>query len=135
MNYLYHNGYIETAKEVWAVDLSKVRISHIQHLRSTKVKIIKADAQSLEGVPDNYFDLVISTQVIEHVENDVEMLESLYRIARPGAIIYIDTVFKKRYGFYFYKNRMNKHVLDPTHEREYTKISDLTDKIVHANLL
>ncbi len=130
---LYHLNcleYLKSVEEFWAVDLSETRLDSVSRI-SDRIKIMQADAQHLIGVPDSYFDLVISTQVIEHVQNDSEMLLSLSRIARPGAVIYLDTVFKERYGYYFYRNKRGERVLDPTHEREYTDTSDLLPKI-HA---
>jgi len=35
------------------------------------------------------------------------------------------TVFKKWYGWYFYRNRAHQWVIDPTHEREYVNDSSL----------
>ncbi|MEM5785898.1 MAG: class I SAM-dependent methyltransferase [Syntrophobacteraceae bacterium] len=125
-------GYLDGVEEVWAVDLSSERLKDIS-LISPKIRPFQSDAQHLDGVPDSSFDLVISTQVIEHVENDFEMMKSLYRIARPGAIVYLDTVFKERYGYYFYKNDRGQRVLDPTHQREYTDTYELIEKARAAN--
>ena len=41
--------------------------------------------------PDNEFDLIIGNQVIEHVDNVLAVVAELYRIAKPGAIIRLDT--------------------------------------------
>ena len=41
--------------------------------------------------PDNEFDLLIGNQVIEHVDDVLAVVAELYRIARPGAIIRLDT--------------------------------------------
>jgi ubiquinone/menaquinone biosynthesis C-methylase UbiE len=84
-----------------------------------KIKTVQDDAQKLTSIPDDYFDLVVSTQVIEHVDDDGAMLKSLHRFCKKGGIIYLDTVFKKPYARYFHKNQYNKWALDPTHEREY----------------
>jgi SAM-dependent methyltransferase len=40
---------------------------------------------------DNEFDLIIGNQVIEHVEDLLAVMAELYRIAKPGAIIRLDT--------------------------------------------
>ena len=44
-----------------------------------------------------------------------------------------DTIFKKWYGWYFYRCN-GKWTLDPTHVREYTKESQLIEKLVSAGL-
>lgn len=125
-------GYLDSIHEVLAIDLSEERLKQVR-LISGKIKVLQENAQYLTGVPDGRFDLVISTQVIEHVKNDSEMLKSLYRITQPNGIVYIDTVFKQKHGFYFYKNREGERVLDPTHEREYTDTADLIGKVEAAN--
>ena len=47
-------------------------------------------------------------------------------MSKSGSIIYLSTVFKKWYGWYFYRNN-GKWVLDPTHLREYKKDAELFD--------
>src|ERR1041384_4656756 len=41
--------------------------------------------------PANSFDLIIANQVIEHVDDVLAVVAELYRIARPGALIRLDT--------------------------------------------
>jgi len=128
---LNHAGYLQNMDAIWAVDLSKQRLQNVKGIFNA-INAIQSNAQYLEEVPSAYFDIVISTQVIEHVEDDFEMLNSLYRIALPGAFVYLDTVFRKRHGYYFYINRRGEHVLDPTHLREYTDTADLISKSMAA---
>jgi len=108
--------------EVNAIDLSKDRISLVKR-NFPKFKARIDSAESLDSVRDKSQDLIISTQVIEHV-NDKKMMASLQRTLRKGGLVYLTTVFKKWYGWYFYKNK-NRWVLDPTHLREYTKDDQL----------
>ena len=41
--------------------------------------------------PDNEFDLIIGNQVIEHVVDVLAVMGELHRIAKPGALIRLDT--------------------------------------------
>ncbi len=111
-------GYLKN-KHVWAVDFSETRLDSVKAIDSSIVAV-QDDAQFLEKVPDSHFDLIISSQVIEHVSSDQDMIRALSRIAKPNALVYLDTVFKKSYAWYFYRNRHGRFALDPTHEREYT---------------
>jgi ubiquinone/menaquinone biosynthesis C-methylase UbiE len=122
------NNMIENFNEVWAVDLSQKRLEIVKEI-SRNIKTIVDDAQTLAHIPDNYFDLIVSRQVIEHVKDDGKMINSLYRICTKGGIVYLDTVFKKKYAIYFYRNHYGKMVLDPTHEREYQNCDELLEKI------
>ena len=44
-----------------------------------------------EGAPESAFDIVIFTEIIEHINNPLPVLERLNRLLRPGGIIYITT--------------------------------------------
>ncbi len=125
---LFKRNYEEKFEEIWGIDLSEKRLESVQEI-SEKIKTVKADAQVLENVPDDNFDLVVSTQVIEHVSDDKDMLDALYRVSKKRAVIYLDTVYKKKWAWYFYKNDRGMNVLDPTHVREYTDEKELLDKI------
>ncbi len=60
--------------------------------------------------PDNEFDLIIGNQVIEHVADVLAVMSELYRIARPGAVIRLDTPHYSDIASY----------TDPTHRRHLT---------------
>ncbi len=110
-------GYLEKM-DVWAIDSSETRLNSVKEI-SNSIATVQDDAQLLEKVPDSRFDLIVTTQVIEHVYSDEDMIRSIARISKQGAIVYLDTVFKKPYARYFYRNKYNQLVIDPTHEREY----------------
>jgi len=40
-------------------------------------------------LPENYFDLVVSTSTLEHVYDPYEHLKSIMRVLKPGGIVYI----------------------------------------------
>lgn len=65
--------------------------------------------------PDKNFDIVISLAVIEHITNVSNYMTEIYRILKPGGILYISTP-----NFRFcYKSFFD----DPTHVRPYTEKS------------
>lgn len=123
-------GYLEKIN-VWAVDSSETRLESVKKI-SDDIKTVQDDAQMLSKVPDSFFDLIVTTQVIEHVFSDEDMVRSFSRIAKRGAVVYLDTVFKKTYGIYFYRNKFGRFVLDPTHEREYRSEEHLFE-VARAN--
>lgn len=43
------------------------------------------------GYPDEYFDVVVMQDVIEHLSDPLGYLQEIYRILRPGGGLYIDT--------------------------------------------
>lgn len=104
-------------KEIIGVDISPRRISLLKRMFPNK-KFICEDVVNT-SLKDNLFDLIICTQVIEHVENEKKLIEEIYRLLKPDGKAYIASVIKKPWAIYKYRNN-GKFVLDPTHEREYS---------------
>jgi SAM-dependent methyltransferase len=120
---LSKNGYLDNMEKVIAVDISKERINNVKKINS-KILCVVADVCNL-GLRNNiHLDLIISTQVIEHVPDDRKLIEEVYRVLDKKGIFYLSTVFKKWYGWYFYRCN-GKWVLDPTHLREYVDDNQL----------
>lgn len=63
----------------------------------------------LHGFDDNFFDAVVSFQVIEHIKNDSIFLEEIYRVLKPGACMILTT-----------PNISMSLTRNPWHVREYT---------------
>lgn len=62
----------------------------------------------LAGLKDDGFDVVVSFQVIEHIENDLFFLEEIYRVLKPGGLALFTT-----------PNRKKSLTRNPWHVREY----------------
>ena len=125
---LNQRGYFE-GKSVFAVDLSQNRIDRVKE-QNTGITCVVADACDT-GISDASIDMLLSTQVIEHVQDDGEMAKEMFRILSPEGTVYLSTVFKKRYAWYFYRCN-GKWTLDPTHLREYSEDRQLVN-ILEAN--
>jgi SAM-dependent methyltransferase len=69
---------------------------------------------------DNSFDVVITCQVIEHIEDDKAFLKEIHRVMRPGGLAIITT-----------PNRPMSLSRNPWHTREYTgkELGDLAGKL------
>jgi len=118
-------GFLEN-KNVYAIDLSKNRVEIVKEIYP-KANVFIDNVETMKSIFDNSIDFLISEQVIEHVDQ-IKMLRNIDRVVKKNGIVYLTTVFKKWYGWYFYKNN-GKWVLDPTHLREYKKDSELLDLI------
>jgi 2-polyprenyl-3-methyl-5-hydroxy-6-metoxy-1,4-benzoquinol methylase len=62
----------------------------------------------LSGLADNSYDVVVSFQVIEHIENDRLYLQEINRVLKPGGLALITT-----------PNRSMSLTRNPWHIREY----------------
>ena len=120
---MHNQGYLD-GKLVYAVDASESRIDSVRKI-SPEIRCIVGDACDTQ-MEDGSIDLLISTQVIEHVSSDDDMVKEMHRLLRSDGTLYLTTIIKKRYGWYFYRCN-GKWTLDPTHVREYTNESELLD--------
>ncbi|MFC1710673.1 class I SAM-dependent methyltransferase [Nanoarchaeota archaeon] len=112
---------INPKKNLTGVDISPRRIRDLRRKFPAK-KFVCTDVCKT-GLKSNFFDFVICSQVIEHVEDDRELVEEIDRISKKGAYIFVGSVIKKPWAVYKYFNN-GKFVLDPTHEREYRTKED-----------
>lgn len=110
-------------KLVQAIDLSESRINLIKNINKNFIGFVD-DACNIKNIKDNSIDFLVSSQVIEHVGDDNKMVGEIRRILRDDGLVYLSTVFKKWYGWYFYRCE-GRWVLDPTHLREYSKDNQL----------
>jgi len=129
LNSMKNAGYFERKADITAVDISSDRLERVRGI-DLSIRCFVNSAEDLDGVRDRRFDIVISTQVIEHVD-DSKMMRQLSEILAPDGVIYLSTVFKKWYGWYFCRCN-GRWVLDPTHLREYTDDRQLT-RIIEEN--
>lgn len=120
-------------KKVYAVDISLERIERVKKIADNFISLVGNVCRLPPEIKNNYFDLVISSQVIEHVDNPEKMIKEIERILKKDAFLYLGTVFKKKYAWYFYRNK-RKWVLDPTHLREYTNEGELLKLLIKSNL-
>lgn len=120
------------SKTVFAIDISKDRIAKTQKI-DNDFQCFVADACQLSKVMrPKSVDLVISSQVIEHIPDQKKLVRQIRRVLKPGGFLYLSTVFKKWYGWYFYKSERGKWVLDPTHLREYQREEELIPSLIKS---
>jgi ubiquinone/menaquinone biosynthesis C-methylase UbiE len=124
LNFLKNKKYLDN-KKVYAVDFSKHRIELIKKIDSNFNCYVN-DACDITNIKNDSIDFLNSTQLIEHVSSDEKMVKEISRILKKEGIVYLSTVFKKWYGWYFYKCD-GKWALHPEHIREYTEDKQLTD--------
>jgi len=96
---LNKKGYFK-GKKVYAVDLSEKRIAAVKKT-SPSFNCLVADACKLKGVKNSGIDFLVSTQVIEHVESEEQMIKEMRRVLRSNGIAFVSTVFKKKTGMVF----------------------------------
>lgn len=118
--------------KVTGIDISPRRINQLKK-NFPKYKFFCEDVCKTSLKPNSQ-DIIYSSQVIEHVEDDNKMLQEINRIAKKKAIIYLGSVIKEPWAIYKYKNRKGKFCLDPTHEREYKNIHQFSEILTKNKL-
>ena len=118
-------------KSIYALELSPERLNLVQKIDDSFTCLLSEASNA--PVDDGSIDFLVSTQVIEHVEDDAQMAHEIYRVLSPGGTVYLSTIFKKWYGWYFYRCN-GKWTIDPTHLREYRKDGQLLPLFETAGL-
>ena len=111
-------------KNLAGIDISPKRVRFVKN-KIPEGKIFCGDVCKTK-LKNNSFDLVISTQVIEHLESDREIANEIFRITKKEGYVYVTSVIKKPWAIYKYRNK-GKFVLDPTHEKEYKNEKEFLD--------
>ncbi|MEM7028178.1 MAG: class I SAM-dependent methyltransferase [Chloroflexota bacterium] len=77
---MYNRALLEITPTVYGLD---VEFDRVQQAAQYGKKVIIAKGETLP-YPDDYFDLVLSNEVIEHVEDDARYAVDLVRVLKPG---------------------------------------------------
>lgn len=105
---------IDKATSYTAIDKIEPVIAELRN-KYPQGKFFSGNIPPMTAFQDNSFDLVLSFQVIEHIEDDRLLLKEIHRVLRPGGRAMLTT-----------PNRPKSLARNPWHVREYTA-QELTD--------
>ncbi len=98
---------MRNAASFTAVDKIKPVIEELQK-KYPRARLVSMNIPPLTGLADNSYDVVVSFQVIEHIEDDRSFLQEIHRVLRPGGTALLTT-----------PNRRLSLTRNPWHIREY----------------
>jgi 2-polyprenyl-3-methyl-5-hydroxy-6-metoxy-1,4-benzoquinol methylase len=98
---------IPKAKHFTAIDKIQSAIDELQK-KFPNGRFQQMNIPPFGGLRDNSYDVVVSFQVIEHIEDDALYLREIHRVLKPGGIALITT-----------PNRKLSLTRNPWHIREY----------------
>jgi len=124
---LQANNLLKNSRKIVGIDKSPIRIEKFKKILPQSESFV-SDVCSLDILEKESFDIVVSSQVIEHVSDDDQMLKEIWRLLKPDGIAYVSSVIKKKYGLYIYRVD-GKIRLDPTHVREYSSGEEFSNLI------
>ena len=124
---LYKKGLLNRFREIIGIDISQQRLDRLIK-EMPFVKGIVSEASNVKSFSSSFFDYVICSQLIEHVQNDFGLITEIKRLLKSGGVAFISSVIKHRYGFYLYFVN-GKFKLDPTHIKEYSSVDEFLSLI------
>jgi len=84
----YLNAAAEAGWETWAVEVNSRALSYLKKMSSSH--IIATPAEEFES-PEDYFDVVRLSDVIEHLTSPRRVVERIFRSLRPGGLLELST--------------------------------------------
>ncbi len=81
----------ETAKQVFGIDISQESIDYAREKYSnTNITFEVMNIEKLK-YPDNFFDIVVSFETIEHISSQETFLKEIKRVLKPGGKLILST--------------------------------------------
>lgn len=78
--------------EVVALDIEQAYLNHISHLSGIYQNLVlKIDDITASSLPSETFDLVLCTEVVEHIPDSLSALREMHRLLRPGGTLVLST--------------------------------------------
>ena len=85
----------EAAREITGVDVSSSLVEHAsEKYQRDNLYFVKAAAEGLP-FPDGSFEVVVSSQVLEHVKDYMKFLREVARVLAPGGVALVATPNRK----------------------------------------
>ncbi len=78
------------ARAGWNVEGIEVSESAVKHARSQGISAFHGELQEAK-FPDEHFDVVMASEVLEHVHHPRPLLEEAARVLRPGGLLWATT--------------------------------------------
>lgn len=112
----------------WKVEGVDFDPSAVENARN-KGLCVKCGTLSSQGYPDNHFDVITMSHLIEHVHEPLKLLQECYRILKPGGKLVIVTPNIKALGHTYFKESW-LHLDPPRHLHIFTpdSLENITKK-------
>lgn len=74
---------LKSGRGTWAIDISNTAIGISKRDSPRGIRFILGDINK-SSLPKDYFDTIVSMEVLEHIRNDISALESMRRLLKSG---------------------------------------------------
>jgi ubiquinone/menaquinone biosynthesis C-methylase UbiE len=96
--------------EIFGVELSGSAVEEVNKKAASmnyRVFNVQVSSSSTLDYPDSYFDIVVASHVIEHIENDDLIMKEVHRVLKNGGCLIVLIPINEKY-------------FDPNHVHKYT---------------
>ncbi len=100
----FSKGAVDRGAQVTSMDLGEKLLSKVAE-KCESERVVGSILQM--PFPDNTFDIIISSEVIEHVPSPFEGVKEMYRVLKPGGILILTTPNQLWYFSVWIANRLN----------------------------
>ena len=118
--------------EKFGIDISEHAITEAKkRLPNATLKI--AEAENDLPFPDNFFDVVVCNDVIEHLENPRVALENIRKVLKPDGILYLNTPNFNwlRKNIFSYADKKEHHISLLAHKTLFDLLTELGFNIIN----
>ncbi len=122
----------KAGSKVYAIDLNPDNISQARNLHPHP-RIEYQVGNILKDLPQKHFDVIVLSNVLEHLSNRVEFLRHIQAAIQPTHLLIRVPLFERNWQVPLKKELGVEWRLDMTHETEYTK-KDFAAEIAEAGL-
>ena len=106
--------------KIIGIDLNEKNIEFAhEHYNHPNLRFIEGNA--LEELPNKIFDVIILSNILEHIEKRIEFLRKILRSIKPKRLIIRVPLFERDWRVPLKKELGIDYRLDPTHYIEYTQ--------------
>lgn len=91
------NIYLRKAKEVYGVEIKKASVDAGKKAYP-KIKFFHAKSEK-QPFKDNFFDVIVMTDVFEHVRNEELMMSEAHRVLKKGGVLVFSVPHKGLFGW------------------------------------
>jgi SAM-dependent methyltransferase len=117
---LAHDLVERAGADVTGIDLNRASLDFARrHFASDRLRLVEADARTWE--PDRSFDVVVLSNVLEHIDDRVGLLRRLASIVRPRQFLLRVPVLERDWSVGLRRELGLFYFSDPTHYVEYDR--------------
>jgi ubiquinone/menaquinone biosynthesis C-methylase UbiE len=131
----------QKAKHATGMDINKSIIEKAtEKYRKNNIRFEMATAEKIP-VLDNSYDMVVSFETLEHVDDQETMLKEIKRVLKPAGILLLSTPEKKNYsdktGYQnpFHKIELYRPELEEMLKPLFTQVKIYAQQIAHASII